>query len=787
MTGPLARCAAAILCVFWLAVAAIAQDATEIDFEQWDSLAERAEASIDRNQISDAVFEALRNEVADFRSIFEVAKAQDAVRVVTLREQIAALGSAPADGDPPEDADVSARRAALMQQLNAALVPVQQAEAAFVHADSLVGQIDGILRARQTDELFKVVPTPLNPVYWHTALTDFVSSLVVLRLEGSEVQNDETGQALREALPIAILLCSFGVLLIFRGRRWSDRIVQQLQKYGARGFSIWRFLVSLLRIILPFAGMLLFAIGVSTSALIGPKGSEIVLTVAVLSGAMLGVRWVSEQIFSRDDDAVLIPLNRTERAQARFCVGGLTFTIVLSELVALVLDAGYPATSSKPVLTFGFLLISSLALFRIGQILRRFQDPVVDDTATPEMRGSTFRRVVRALGTGAIVVACLTPLLVAAGYFNAADALMPPYIMTLVILGLVVALQRFGADVYVVLTRQGPEAREALFPVLFGMALLLAVLPLLALIWGVRPAELFEIWTAFGRGFAIGDSRISPTDFLAFAVIFAIGYVLSRLIQSALRTSVLPKTRIDVGGQNAIVSGVGYVGIFLAALAAITGAGLDLSSLAIVAGALSVGIGFGLQTIVSNFVSGIILLIERPISEGDWIEVGGQMGYVRDISVRSTRIETFDKTDVIVPNADLVSGTVTNYTRGNTVGRVIVPVGVAYGTDTKQVEQILLEIAQAQPMVLANPGPSVLFLNFGADALEFEIRCFLRDVNWMMVVKSNINHAVAERFDAEGIEIPFAQRDVWLRNPEVLHPQGQAVQAGQPDTKKDKA
>ena len=764
------RFAAGLLVALWMSVvAAVAQGTDGADYERWQTLANRAEVSIENREGTNEYFETLRSSVVDFRAEFENAQGTNSARIATLREQIAALGPAPeGENAVPESPDVAAQREELTAQLNTLLAPVNEAQAAFVRANAIINQIDQILRERQADELLQVTPSPLNPVHWEPALADLAAAAETIWTRSPENADAQTWDNLRKNLPVVVVLAVLGTVLILRGRLWSGWIVARLQRLGARGIGIWRFFVSLLRIILPFTGLILLALAAISSDLFGSRGDEIILTLAVLGGVMLGVRWVADRVFSRDEDEALILLERPQRKQVRFYVGLITIMIVCSELIALVLEAGTPQPATKAVLTFPFFLVSSIALFHIGVILRGYTLEVTDESAPGETRVSSMSRVVGTLGTGAIVVSCVAPLLLAAGYFNAAEALLPPYIMTLVLLGLVMALQRFAADVYGAITGQGVAARDALMPVLIGSLLLILMLPFLALIWGARVTDLTELWAAFGRGFAIGESRISPADFLAFAVIFALGYLITRLVQSALRTNVLPKTRIDVGGQNAIVSGLGYVGIFLAALAAITGAGIDLSSLAIVAGALSVGIGFGLQNIVSNFVSGIILLIERPISEGDWIEVGGQMGHVRDISVRSTRIETFDKTDVIVPNADLVSGTVTNYTRGNTTGRLIVSVGVAYGTDTRKVETILREIAEAQPMVLATPAPNILFVNFGADALEFEIRCFLRDVHFVVLVKSDINHAIAERFAQEGIEIPFAQRDVWLRNPEVL-------------------
>ncbi len=753
----------------WLTGAAVAQEPVLPDFDQWESVASTAEEAIDATDTTETMLEVQRARLVEYRTKFDAARNLNAARINALREQIAALGSPPeGEGAEPESPEVAANREELNRQLNTLLTPVQRAEAAYLRADALIGQIDVALRERQTEQLMEVVPTPLNPVHWRTAIDDLATAAGEIAAEAPD-DADTARRNLRSSLPAVLGLTVLGLVLIFRGHHWSTTIVGRLQQFGARGFGIWRFVVSLLRIILPTVGLVLLAMAVLATDWLGPRGSALVQLLPVIGGAMLGVRWVAERVFSRDEDEALILLPRPERKAVRFYVSIITVTVILGAIIRAIFDGQQPAETTEAVLRLPVMLLSAFALFRIGRILHGHSDPVAEDApASEEPRVSTLSRVVRGLGLGAMIVAVVAPLLLISGYYNAAVSLLPPYVTTLVLLGLVMTLQRFLADVYGAMTGQGVQARDALMPVFFGLILLLLSLPVMALAWGARVTDLTELWALFSRGFAFGETRIRPTDFLSFAVIFVIGYAATRLIQGALRSNVLPKTRMDIGGQNAIVSGIGYVGIFLAALLAITGAGIDLSALAYVAGALSVGIGFGLQNVVSNFVSGIILLIERPISEGDWIEVGGQMGYVRDISVRSTRIETFDRTDVIVPNADLISGTVTNYTRGNTVGRLIVPVGVAYGTDTKRVEGILQEIAQAQPIVLTNPPPAVLFLNFGADALEFEVRCYLRDVNWMMKVKNDINHAIAARFNEEGIEIPFAQRDLWLRNPEAL-------------------
>ena len=212
--------------------------------------------------------------------------------------------------------------------------------------------------------------------------------------------------------------------------------------------------------------------------------------------------------------------------------------------------------------------------------------------------------------------------------------------------------------------------------------------------------------------------------------------------------------------QNSIATIIGYLGFILAISAGLSEIGVSWQNIGIVAGGLSVGLGLGLQGIDGNFVSGLILLAERPFKVGDWIVAGDVSGTVKKISVRATEIETFQRQSVILPNSNLINNSVGNWTHRNKLGRIDIKVGVAYGSDVKQVHAILLEIARNHPLVLKNPEPFVLFANFGTAALEFEIRVFLADVMNGNIVQNDVRFAVLEKFNDEHIEIPSTPRAV---------------------------
>ncbi len=737
-----------------------------LDYVAWERAAERAEATLANPDTDSTVLETLRTSIVDWRAAFLVAQNTNSTRIATLRDQIAALGPAPAEGETEAD-EIAERRRQLSDQLVRLQAPGIAAEEAYRRADGLIGEVDRVLRERQASQLLQLWPSPINPANWPEGLVLLRDVTVSLWTETTTRWTRGDGRsALFDNLPLILLLAVIGIALMTLYRRILSPIQKRLPKpRTARGRRVVTLLISLTQIVLPTLGAIAVTEAVILTGLVGPVGAGLMLILPVAVFTICAANWLGTTIFPFDEgnEATDLPLPE-RRAEGRFLARSIGVVLGVEALrQAIMLEVGASDTANA-VLGFPVLATMAVLIFRMGQLLRRHARSVEGREG-----GLTVSiRVLGLLARGVMLTGLAGVVLGAVGYIAAATALVFPSVISLGLVAVLFIVQRLVGDLYGLITKSDAADQEGLIPVLIGFAMILASIPLFALVWGARLADITELWQRFLNGFQIGATRVSPTDFLFFAIIFAVGYMVTRLFQGALRGSVLPRTTLDQGGQNAIVSGVGYIGIFLAALLAINFAGIDLSGLAIVAGALSVGIGFGLQNIVSNFVSGIILLIERPVSEGDWIEVGQVQGTVKSISVRSTRIQTFDRSDVIVPNADLVTQQVTNWTRFNLSGRLIVPVTVAYGTDTRKVERVLREIAEAQPLAVLNPPPMVAFMGFGADAMSFEIRMILRDVNFSLGVRTEVNHQIVERFAKEGIEIPFAQTEVYLRNVDAL-------------------
>lgn len=727
-----------------------------LDYAAWERLAARAErASANRSASSEAL-ETLRRQLVDWRAALLGAQNANAARIATLRTQIAALGPAPAEG-AVEAEEIANRRSKLGEQLVQLQAPGLAAEEAYRRADGLISEIDRVLRERQADQLLKLWPAPINPANWPEAVIGLTDTGVRLWEEGADKWGDDKARtAFGDNVPFILLLLALAIALLVYGRAWMQGMASRLEdRASAHGRKILALLASLGEILFPLAGIFCAYGALMLTEMVGEVGERLVEAAADLALYLVLAGWLAARVFPRGLSEGPLGLPSDRRAEARFYAVAMAGLYGTEGLRFAAMDAQSYSEGTTSVVAFPVLVVSGLLLLRMGQLLHRY---LVSERREGEPV-SYGKRLIGILGQGAIAIGLIGPVLAAVGYVPAAAAMIYPGMLSLFAIGLLLVLQELVSDIYAAIIRAEKGASEALLPVLANFALSLASLPIFALIWGARTSDLTELWTRFREGFALGDTRISPTNFLIFAVVFGIGYTLTRMFQGGLKNSILPRTSLDQGGQNAIVSGLGYIGIFLAALVAINAAGIDLSGLAIVAGALSVGIGFGLQTIVSNFVSGIILLIERPVSEGDWIEVGTTQGIVKSISVRSTRIQTFDRSDVIVPNSDLISGRVTNWTRFNLTGRLIVPVSVPFTSDSRQVEAILREIAAAQPLVILQPPPIVALVGFGPETMNFEIRVILRDVNFQLQVRSDINHAIAARFAAEGIVFSNAHRD----------------------------
>ncbi len=742
----------------------------------WDQVAANAERLLADPDLSKERLEELRSQVIAIRSEAADRQMRAQVEANELTKRISALGPAPAEG-VQESAEIADRRALLEDEYRLAMVPVLQAQEVQERVATIVAEIDRRLLAKISQALLKHGPTPLLPRNWVFAareLGSHIQSFVTQTM--AQLRVSVAAEHLLQRLPLNVFLAGIGVAIILVNRRYVGVWVETWLERARHPRSIaWALAMrNLTRIVIPLLGGGIIFSAFNPNTLLEQGSFADYFGVPPFVWYLIGAGWLSGSFFAPRSGAFRqLPLSDSEARIGALTTQAIGVVLALVSLLVSLSLHWKLADATNSVLFFPLAAAVSVCLWRLAGTIRIIRSRVeqMEHAAAPDSPGRIGQKFLELLTGFALLGAVVIPLLSIAGYFNASFYLSGVILMTFFIIGAsLVVFDLLNKSVSLIVSSAGSDqdAESGFGPVIVGLVVIVGALHLLALAWGARPEDIAEIWRILREGMVVGGVRVSASGVLKFILVFSLLIALTHLVQALLRAIVLPRTRFDAGGRSAVLTGAGYVGKSLAVLAAVSAAGFDLTSIAIVFGALSVGIGFGLQNIVSNFISGIILLIERPIKEGDWIEVAGFAGYVKGVHVRSTEIATFDHASVIVPNSDLIAGTVLNRTHSDLSGRVAIPIGVGYGSDPRHVERVLIGIIEQHPLVLVEPAPSIVFIGFGADSMNFEIRCYLRDVNFSLTVKSDVNFDIVKRFREEGIEIPFPQRDLHIRSIEGL-------------------
>ncbi|MBY0613291.1 MAG: DUF3772 domain-containing protein [Beijerinckiaceae bacterium] len=500
------------------------------------------------------------------------------------------------------------------------------------------------------------------------------------------------------------------------------------------------------------------------------SGIAFVFFVRAISMGVVPISKPSWRVFNVDDD-LATQLQLLASAVATVLIAGKTLEAVSQAIVS-------PLNVSILIKGVTAVLIA-LVIMRVLRSLKVADDKQLKaeeecfgpQTSTPAERGN-WLRIVGWLVTAAIVAAAVSGY-VALASFLSQQIVWVAIVAVLVSLFLIIVDEAIGKGISSE-GRLGREIRQAIglrsgsvdqIGILTSGVLRLALIAIAAFMvlapWGIDSADLTGYLKAAFFGFSIAGVTISLSAIAGAMLIFGIGLFLTRAIQRWLELRYLPHTGLDVGLRNSIKTIFGYIGTLLATALALGQAGLSLDKITIVAGALSVGIGFGLQSIVNNFVSGLILLWERPLRVGDWIVVGGEEGTVRRINVRATEIETFDKASVIVPNSEFISGRVKNWMHNNRQARIVIPISVNRKEEPKHIEELLLATAHEHRSVLSQPPARVFFLKITEASLDFELRCFT-DVDATATTRSELMFTLYEKLRQHGVEMPMTAPTIAL-------------------------
>ena len=730
---------------------------------------------------ADADLLKLRTQVRELRNAAEATAAPVRTRRAQIQADLERLGPPPGEDDPPEAAEVAAER----ERLNAAFAAIDgvaiQSELNIAEADRLLQEIALKRSDRFFSDLLDRSPSPLAPQTWTSGIRTFaVTSADAWRSIEAAFRARLAEEGADQGLIAFLAILATSVLAAWALRSRLDATIRQ-RISGRQPLPSRMVLVAAIRTavrLLP--GLVALGVLYAAFAWKGGLTPESRALAPVVFTALAGLLIVDAAAIGllapRLPDWRVLNLTTAQaialRGLALSAAGLLAADHVLlsgSELyggsVELLTIIRSVAALSLACVLFALCRPS---LWRIAAPEGPAPDAQSETEAAPPRRSGDTIRVLGGALTAFVIVAVLTGY-VALGHYVATRVFY--LIAVFAAVWVVRALLREGVRLFDPRFRSraalSPEEERQPAHFWIGFVINLATLalfaPLALLTLGAEREDVRDAAYDAFFGLRVGSVDISIATVLTALGVFVLVLYLTRLAQRMLETDVFPAARIDPGIQNSLTTLIGYAGLILAAMIGVATFGFDLSNLAIIAGALSVGIGFGLQSIVNNFVSGLILLFERPIKVGDWIITASGEGFVRQIGVRSTQIETFDRSSVIVPNSELVSGAVTNWTYRDKMGRIIVGVGVSYESDPEQVVKLLEEVAAAEPGLMTHPAPFVYFVGFGDSSLDFELRAYIWDISNVLTMHNKLRIAVFKKFREAGVEIPFPQRDIHIK------------------------
>lgn len=774
--------------------------------ETWTRTLDRVAQETGRPNLIDAEIERLREETTETRQSAAKAAAQARDEATALRALLAPLeaqpggtqGAKPPDtgttDQTPESEAIKSQRDRLRSDLALVDARVKQAELIVARADQLIAQLTKVRSDRFARTVLKRGPSPVAPSTWLGLGADIQFAWTTQMASWSALADSGAlTAALRDAERRSSTVMSvIGLALAWLGFVWLRRYHKRSETTSEPSYrdrAIAAVLDGIGMVALPVLAVLL-ALSWLPSVETSPEplrpalatlvsiaqNANFFLIVYGLSEASLTPTRPTWRLLPFSADSARLFCGRIQRL-----AGFISIAVPVATFWLLEPPTG-TAEVARLASVIGLIIAAGLLIF--GQPTLRsdaWQSSEVVDGGAPRLIGD-YPWLLGRLALSVTLIAIVATALL--GYTALAIHASEALLLSALIVVIAMVLHALVHDVvYAASAPETPPGRwirrvfgmapdapihgPFLIIVLVDLVLLAALAVILPVVWGADPDDIEDKARRLMEGFSIGQHRISPIDIVIALALFVAAIAVVRVARRALRDRFLPSLNMQDDIRLTIDSMVSYVGFVVALLMAISALGIDFTNLALIVGALSVGIGLGLQNLANNTISGVVLLLERPIKVGDRVIVGKHEGVVRRINVRATEVETGQRAMVIVPNSEFLQSAVVNWTYADNVGRIDLPITVVHGSDPEKVEAILRQAAEDNPHIGGVPRPVVMFKTITTLGLDFELRAHVDNVANTVTAQNTLNRAIITGLAEAGIDLATSPQ---LPRPPVAPP-----------------